>query len=509
MTVRHRLAVILTAAGAVLAAGCSGGSTDEGGGPDAALTVSTTTPILADLVTQVGGERVRVSSIVPHHGDPHSYEPSPADTVKVTQADLVFGNGLLLEEPGIMRMVHSNAADGVPVVEVTENLEEYGGTVIPLREDLDLDVLWLGLAVEGAVPGEGSQVRLTATALDGPGEMYMYLTDTFGTPQVFVDSSDGFDGTDTTTLPPEAHTHLNWAFTEPGTYRLELTGQTEMLDGRTEPIDGGTLTFTVGPSAAQGTEGRTVLDSGHADVALNAETGTLAVRADDESTGERVHHAAGDVVIAVPDEARETVPAEEPYRFLGEPGAGLWVLPQAVLGQHVHGELDPHAWADVSNAEAYVRRIQEALTAADPDGAAHYADRAESYLRELAALDAHIRERIATIPQENRQLITTHDAFGYLARAYGMEVAGFVVPVPGQEPSAADIEELGATIAERDVPAVFVEPNLASRADVLRQVASDQGVQVCVIYGDAFDDEVENYLAMMRHNADELARCLA
>ncbi|MEV4038576.1 metal ABC transporter solute-binding protein, Zn/Mn family [Streptomyces umbrinus] len=89
-----------------------------------------------------------------------------------------------------------------------------------------------------------------------------------------------------------------------------------------------------------------------------------------------------------------------------------------------------------------------------------------------------------------------------------MEIAGFVVPVPSREPSAAEVEELGNTIREKKVPSVFLKPNLAARADVLRRVAQDQGVGVCTIYGDSFDDKVHDYVSMMRHNANELAKCL-
>ncbi|MCZ9343991.1 zinc ABC transporter substrate-binding protein, partial [Streptomyces sp. TRM76130] len=74
-------------------------------------------------------------------GDPHSYEPSPGDAARVTRADVVFSNGLLLEEPGIMKMVHANARESAPKIELGERLEEYGGTVIELEEDLGLDVL--------------------------------------------------------------------------------------------------------------------------------------------------------------------------------------------------------------------------------------------------------------------------------------------------------------------------------------------------------------------------------
>ncbi|MFD0316277.1 anchored repeat ABC transporter, substrate-binding protein [Streptomyces flavalbus] len=486
------------------AAGCGGPRT---GGSDAALTVSTTTAIVADLVGQVGGERVDVTSIVPHHGDPHSYEPSPKDAARVTEADLVFSNGLLLEEPGIMKMVHTNAPGDTPKIALAEELEQYGGTVIKLEENLGLDVLWLGWAVEGEVAGAGSEVRTTVTRLEGPGELRVYLTDTLGRPRVYVDSADGLDAEDSFTLPPEAHTHVNWAFSAPGTYRLTVEGRTETLDGAGAEFGGGTFTFTVGDGTAP-PPGTTVLDGGHADVTLNAQSGVVDVRAEDAETGARTRHPADRVVLNVPDRARESVPKEKPYAFLGRPGDPVWVLPQAVIGQHVHGDLDPHAWEDVANAQAYVRRIEAELIEADPDGRATYEKNAASYLRKLDALDQEVARTLAAVPAANRELITTHDAFGYLARAYGMEVAGFVVPVPNREPSAAEVEELGATIREKRVPAVFLEPNLAARADVLRRVARDQGVDVCTIYGDSFDDRVHDYVAMMRHNATELAACL-
>ncbi|MFD0372163.1 anchored repeat ABC transporter, substrate-binding protein [Streptomyces sp. NPDC127114] len=499
------------AAGALamlLVAGCAAGAGDrqDGRSGDAALTVSTTTAIIADLVRNVGGDRVDVRSVVPHHGDPHSYEPSPGDAARVARSDLVFSNGLLLEEPGIMKMIHTNAPKGTPKVPLGEDLEQYGGSVIELEEDLGLDVLWLGWAVEGEVAGEGSQVRTTAVALEGPGDLHVYLTDTLGTPRSYVDSTDGLDAKDSFTLPPEAHTHVNWAFTKPGSYRLTVRGETETLDGKRAPIGSGTVTFAVGGAPAP--PGRTVLDGGHADVAVDAAAGSVLVRADDPATGKRTRHPAGSVVLSVPDRAKETVPAEGAYRFLGTPGADVWVLPQAVVGKHVHGETDPHTWEDVANAEAYVRRIQAELSKADPAGEAGYERNAARYLKRLAALDDEVAGTLARIPRDRRELVTTHDAFGYLAHAYGMEVAGFVVPVPNREPSAAEVGRLRATIREKRVPAVFLEPNLAARADVLRRVAEDEGVGICTIYGDSFDDEVHDYVAMMRHNANELARCL-
>ncbi|MEV4038575.1 choice-of-anchor M domain-containing protein [Streptomyces umbrinus] len=187
--------------------------------------------------------------------------------------------------------------------------------------------------------------------LEGPGELRVYLTDTLGKPKVYVDSADGFDASDSFALPPEAHTHVNWAFSEPGTYQLTVEGRTETLAGKSKEIGSGTFTFTVG-GAAEPPAGATVLDGGHADVALNAETGKVYVRADDEKSGARTRRPAEEVVLNVPDRAKESVPKGQAYDFLGEAGDDVWVPLQAVIGKHVHGDMDPHAWEDVANAEA-------------------------------------------------------------------------------------------------------------------------------------------------------------
>jgi anchored repeat ABC transporter substrate-binding protein len=218
--------------------------------------------------------------------------------------------------------------------------------------------------------------------------------------------------------------------------------------------------------------------------------------------------APEEVVLEVPNRAISLLPDDKEFAFLGRPGAQVWELPQAVLGKHVHGEIDPHLWEDVANVKAYVYLIAETLIATDPEGRQAYEANRDAYLAELTKVDDYISHQLSKIPETRRQLITTHDAFAYLAEAYGLKVAGFVVPNPAQEPSAVQVTRLTETIRNLRVPAVFVEPNLAARASVLRQVAKDQGIQVCRLYGDAFDSNIRSYVEMMRHNADELLRCL-
>lgn len=514
-----RLAAALAAVLAVGSAGCSAaGAQGQGPGSGAeGLRVVTTTQILADLVREIGGERVQVDSLVPPTGDPHSYEPTPADIGRVTEADVTFTNHLLLEEQALIRAVDANVAEGVPNVSLAEASETYGATVMPLVEDVGLDVLWLGLRVRGAGEERGatrtSEVRLTPTALDGPGELTLYLTGALGQPEVYWDSVDGFADDDVTTLPPEAHTHLNWAFSEPGEYRLTLSaGLDTAADGEVEPLGESTFAFAVGidPNGVDpGADGvPIVLDDGHSDISVDLDTGELYMYGDPDGGMAQQELPADGVVIDVPNRAVEQVPDEPAFDFLGRPGAEIYQLPQAVLGKHVHGEIDPHLWQDVANAASYVQLMRDTLMETDPEHAAEYQERTAAFLTELDELDDYVRDTVATIPADRRQLVTTHDAFGYLANAYDMTVAGFVVPNPAQEPSVEQVDRLTTTIQNLDVPAVFMEPHLAARTGLLSQVAADNGAEVCKLYGDAFDDHVSRYTEMMRWNADELARCL-
>jgi anchored repeat ABC transporter substrate-binding protein len=158
---------------------------------------------------------------------------------------------------------------------------------------------------------------------------------------------------------------------------------------------------------------------------------------------------------------------------------------------------------------SYVEVIRDTLIEQDPEGARTYRRNGTAYLAELDALDRYVRDRVAEIPESRRYLVTTHDAFAYLADAYDLEVAGFVTPNPATEPSLADRRKLTDTIRNLKVPAVFLEPNLAARSSTLTEVAEEQGVRICSIYGDTFDDTVTDYVQMMRFNADSLRECLA
>lgn len=489
--------------------------------PDRVQVVATT-GLLRDLVRQVGGDRVDVVSLVPDGADPHTYEPGLRDARNVVYADVAFSNYALLEEHNIIKTLDANLRDEAVSVSLAEEAVKYAAELIPLVENVQLDTVWLGLRAHGDGrerfgATRTSEVLLSATNVTGPGQVYAYLTGTFGDTDVYFDSSDGFDPTtgyrdDTMSIPADAHTHLSWAFTEPGIYTLDLSAEVQVDEtSRPQKLGEATFTFAVGVNPAEaGKPDAVVLNQGHADLTANLEDSALEVRYDPEGGGEhtQVSYAPEDVVIDVPAKALDEIPAGSQFRFLGKPGEQIYQLPQAVLGKHVHGEIDPHLWQDVRNAMAYVQLIRDTLIGVDPAGAQDYSAHASAYLKELERTDDYVRDTIAKIPEKHRYLVTTHDAFGYLAHAYHMQVAGFVTPNPAAEPSMTDRRKLTETVRTLRIPAVFLEPNLKARASTLTEVAGEQGIRVCAIYGDTFDAEVTNYVQMMRFNADSLLECL-
>lgn len=168
---------------------------------------------------------------------------------------------------------------------------------------------------------------------------------------------------------------------------------------------------------------------------------------------------------------------------------------------------NPHFWLDVANARRYVTLIRDTLIAVDGEASATYAANADRYLAELDTLDTEIRTAIQRIPQDQRKLVLFHDAFPYYARAYGLEIAGYVVRAPGREPSAQEIKALSDTLRRENVKTVFKEPQF--NAKLLDQAARDAGVKVDVLYTDALTKDMTTYVQMMRRNTENIVKGLS
>lgn len=294
------------------------GTSDDPTAEPAQLAVVTTTTVLADFVRQVAGNRAEVHALVPAGVDPHTFDPSPGDAVRVSQADLLVMNGLGLDE-------------------------------------------WLQGFVEQA---GASEVRL-------------------------VELAEDLDGV-------------------------------EYLEG-------------------------------------------------DEHHDEDQHHDE--------DEADD----------------------------HAY---NPHLWMNARYARLYVDRLADELAAVDAGGEAEYRANAEAYGAQLMNLDDSIRLQLAEIPQEDRRVVSFHHAFPYFAEAYGLEIVGVLVEVPGREPGAAEVAELIAAIRASGARLILAE---AQFSDQLAQTlaAETDSVVVSTLYTDALGDPpADTFVGAMRWNVEQILQAL-
>ncbi len=172
---------------------------------------------------------------------------------------------------------------------------------------------------------------------------------------------------------------------------------------------------------------------------------------------------------------------------------------------------DPHIWVDPNNVMVWVENIRAALSQADPQHADAYRANADAYTAELKALDAWVREQVASIPPANRRLVTDHLVFGYFAERYGLEQVGAVVPGYStlSSPSAKELAAIESAILQHGVKAVFVgesvNPNMAQR------IAEDTGIKMVYLYTGSLsapDGPAGSYLEYIRHNVSQIVTAL-
>ncbi|MCI0637753.1 MAG: zinc ABC transporter substrate-binding protein [Gemmataceae bacterium] len=176
---------------------------------------------------------------------------------------------------------------------------------------------------------------------------------------------------------------------------------------------------------------------------------------------------------------------------------------------------DPHVWFDVSLWSQAVGIVRDVLVKFDPKNAADYTDRAEKYQVRLAKLHDWAKKEIATIPKEQRVLITSHDAFQYFGAAYDVEVKGIQGISTDAEASVKDIRDLVQFITKRNVKAVFVETSVNPRnMRSLIEGCEASGHKVLEggeLFSDAMGPEntpTGNYIGMIEHNVNTIVRAL-
>lgn len=191
--------------------------------------------------------------------------------------------------------------------------------------------------------------------------------------------------------------------------------------------------------------------------------------------------------------------------------ARVFVATEGIKPLLVDGETDPHAWNSLVNGIAYVENIAKAMAEADPANAKRYSANAASYVTELKALHDKTLASLNALPKGNRTVVTAHDAFGYLANAYGLV---FLAPVgidTEAEPSARDLAKLIDQLKKQKVGALFVE-NITN-PDLVKQIAKETGLKIGGrLFSDALSAQggpATSYLNMFKHNLGTLVAALS
>ncbi len=180
------------------------------------------------------------------------------------------------------------------------------------------------------------------------------------------------------------------------------------------------------------------------------------------------------------------------------------------------GNYDPHIWFDVTLWKKAVEKVRDALAEKDPSSAAVYRANAGRYLQQLDELDAYVRAQAEKLPPERRVLITAHDAFHYFGKAYGFEVRGLQGISTAAEASTADVQALASFIAEKRIPAVFVESSVPQRnIEAVQAAVRAKGFEV-KIGGQLFSDAMGSpgtpegtYIGMVRYNINTIVTALS
>ncbi|MGI9525414.1 MAG: metal ABC transporter solute-binding protein, Zn/Mn family [Hyphomicrobiaceae bacterium] len=190
--------------------------------------------------------------------------------------------------------------------------------------------------------------------------------------------------------------------------------------------------------------------------------------------------------------------------------AKVYVATRGIKPIRVDGEIDPHAWNALPNGIIYVRNITQAMAEMDTANSRIYEANAEAYIKKLQSLHDQTIAELSALPKDRRTVVTAHDAFGYLAGAYGLR---FLAPVgidTEAEPSAHELAQLIKQLKEEEVAGLFVE-NITSPA-LVEQVARETDLSVGGrLFSDALSAKggpAASYFSMFKHNLDVIVVAL-
>lgn len=412
---------------------------------------------LADIAQNVAGDRLQIETLMPVGIDPHAYEPTPQDVIKIAESQVLIINGAGFED--WLESTILNAGGERTVIEAS-----------------------MGLARRSALESEEavvSQEEITAQiCADLSGEVAGREVVTGSDFTLAVDLHEEDQGKQET----EAHDYEGELFS------LVLN----LADGRYA----GFVKYDVAEDGryiiAIGGGNITVTDANGAALAVEE---TLTLDCSGLSTGVLLDLEPGEYTISLDGLAAVTTP--------------LFVGP---AGNHHHEDGDPHFWLDPLNVVKYVQNIRNGLITVDPEGKDIYTRNAAAYIAQLNDLDAWIKQQVAAIPQERRMIVTNHESFGYFADRYGFQIIGTIVPSvsTGSSPSAQQMARLIDHIRETGTTAIFLETG--SNPRLAEQIAQETGIKVVSdLYTHSItgpNGKAPTYIDMIRYNVNRIVETL-
>jgi ABC-type Zn uptake system ZnuABC Zn-binding protein ZnuA len=182
-----------------------------------------------------------------------------------------------------------------------------------------------------------------------------------------------------------------------------------------------------------------------------------------------------------------------------------------IASEQYKGASDPHAWMDAKNGIIYAQNISKALQEIDPENKEKYQQYLSDYIDQLKELDRYIEQEITSIPEQQRVLITSHDAFAYYGKRYGIKLSAIMGISTDAEAQTSDIIRVTETIKKSGVPAIFIESTINPK--LLQQIAKDNNVKIGgELFADSIgdkDSEGHGYIEMLRYNTDVIVGALA
>ncbi|MGE9295389.1 MAG: metal ABC transporter solute-binding protein, Zn/Mn family [Puniceicoccales bacterium] len=475
----------------------------------------TTVGMITDVVRNVAGDKANVDGIIGEGIDPHLYKPTRKDVIALSKADIVFYNGLMLEGKMADVLVRL-ARKGKPIYAVTDTILEKPADLQTLRDQLNVhNELYQKMM-------ERLQSEMAQVALDKPNarlidEAVASKIPTVSNPPSQFKAGASVqilrgDGSDNSILNTQVEMIRSDRVIEQVAKHLTESDRNSLLEARNEnAAEESSITEILSSNlTVEPIKQSLVIQISYTDA--NAET---AARIANLFAKEYIR-------LLVNENIKSAMPAVEDLRLRAEQEKEkVEALREQINqgGSYVMSDesehYDPHVWMDVQGWIMATSVIADALAEFDPKNAEYYASNANRYIAELEALDAYAKKVIGSIPENQRYLVTAHDAFNYLGRAYGIEVMGIQGLSTESEAGVRDLERLVNFLVENKIPAGFVETSVSDKnVRALIEGAQAKGHQL-KIGGELFSDAMGpagtyegTYIGMIDHNATTIARAL-